>query len=279
MTIKDSAAIPRLLLSAALVSAFTGLACGGGYAADISAGEGTVRTVDPVVENDWKFILSPYVWATSLTGNAAVLGIPADVNVPFNETFKNLKFAFMGEAELTNGSFGVYLNGQYANIGTGRSVYSIDINTGVTMTTLGSGVYYRLFQTRLGGETVSGTPRMFAVEPTVGLRWTQLTAKIEGAGHKLSGKESWIDPFIGSRASIDLTERWNLFMEGDVGGFGAGSKLSLNGQGYLGYRTTLLGHNSIIRAGYRALYQNYEDGGFKWDVTQHGPVLGVSMQF
>ena len=68
-------------------------------------------------------------------------------------------------------------------------------------------------------------------------------------------------------------------MEADAGGFGAGSKLSLNGQVYLGYRTTLLGHNSILRVGYRALYQDYENGGFRWDVTQYGPVVGVSMQF
>jgi hypothetical protein len=68
-------------------------------------------------------------------------------------------------------------------------------------------------------------------------------------------------------------------MEGDVGGFGAGTKLSLGGQAYLGYRTYLFGHDSLVRVGYRALYQDYESKDFDWEVTQHGPVLGISTKF
>jgi hypothetical protein len=27
------------------------------------------------------------------------------------------------------------------------------------------------------------------------------------------------------------------------------------------------------------LHQKYEDGDFEWDVTQHGPILGVTYNF
>jgi hypothetical protein len=47
----------------------------------------------------------------------------------------------------------------------------------------------------------------------------------------------------------------------------------------------MLGRPTILRFGYRALYQDYENDDFtginkfRWDVTQHGPVIGFSMRF
>jgi hypothetical protein len=31
--------------------------------------------------------------------------------------------------------------------------------------------------------------------------------------------------------------------------------------------------------GARALYQDYEDGSFGWDVTQYGPLIGLAFKF
>ncbi|MBK3745901.1 hypothetical protein G3A39_42905, partial [Paraburkholderia aspalathi] len=81
-----------------------------------------------------------------------------------------------------------------------------------------------------------------------------------------------------------LSERWNLFAQADLGGFNTGTKLSANGQAYLGYRTLAFGQPTLLRAGYRAIYQDYRSTDFtghqlKWDVTEHGPVMGVSVNF
>lgn len=70
-----------------------------------------------------------------------------------------------------------------------------------------------------------------------------------------------------------------MLAAGDVGGFGVGSDYSWNAQAYVGYRMCLLRAPVILQAGYRALHQKYEDGGFKWDVTQHGPVIGMMFEF
>lgn len=35
----------------------------------------------------------------------------------------------------------------------------------------------------------------------------------------------------------------------------------------------------MVRAGYRVLHQDYRDGGFQWKVTQHGPIIGASIEF
>jgi len=59
----------------------------------------------------------------------------------------------------------------------------------------------------------------------------------------------------------------------------AGSDLSWNAQGYLGYRTSVFGQPTTFAIGYRALYVDYNHNEFKWDVTQQGPILGVALRF
>jgi hypothetical protein len=53
--------------------------------------------------------------------------------------------------------------------------------------------------------------------------------------------------------------------------------------GLLGYRFQMFGREAIAHAGYRAFWQNYEtrtDGDlFTWDVTMHGPILGLTIRF
>ena len=52
----------------------------------------------------------------------------------------------------------------------------------------------------------------------------------------------------------------------------------------LGYRFGLFGErNANLLAGYKVLKQKFEDGddraAFEWDVTMHGPVLGLTINF
>jgi opacity protein-like surface antigen len=76
-----------------------------------------------------------------------------------------------------------------------------------------------------------------------------------------------------------LTERWELFAGADIGGFGVGSNLTWQWLAGLGYRFELLGRKSFLRAGWRMLDIDYTDGGFKWDVTYSGPILGMTVRF
>ena len=99
------------------------------------------------------------------------------------------------------------------------------------------------------------------------------------AAPSVDDSESWVDPLIGSRFGIDLSVRWNLTAETNVGGFGVGSDLAWNVQGFVGYRTSLFGMPTTLAAGYRALHQDYDHDDFEWDVTMYGPVLGAVLRF
>ena len=41
----------------------------------------------------------------------------------------------------------------------------------------------------------------------------------------------------------------------------------------------LFGNQTTYYLGYKALSQDYEDGGFEWDVVAHGPGLGFEIRF
>jgi hypothetical protein len=62
----------------------------------------------------------------------------------------------------------------------------------------------------------------------------------------------------------------------DVGGFGVGSDTSWEAIATLNYR---LRDWLWLRAGYRHLEVDYEDGGFVHDVQMSGPMMGAGLQF
>lgn len=235
-------------------------------------------------EKEWSVIVSPYVWAASLKGDSSLAGVNTDVDIPFSDIFSHLDLAAMGNVEVTNGLVGFYLDGQYVQTSQDEHLADHEIGLRIRTTILAAGAYYRIYDQSLGGETVFGDPRQFTIEPTVGLRWTKLQAKVDAGFIGLDKSADWLDPFIGVRLSTDLTDRWNLSGEADIGSFDTGSKLAINAQAYLGYRTEMFNHPTMLRVGYRYLSQDFETGDFtgnrfKWDVTQQGPVIGLSMRF
>jgi len=265
----------------AFAGSLTLAAAGASHAADIIA--------PPPVETElqdqqrWRVIFSPYVWGASLNGSAGLFGLRTDVDVPFRDIFDNLDVSFMGNVEVTNGTYGFYFDGQYTKTSQGADVLSEQLDMDITSTTLSGGAYYRLYEQPLDGTTLFGGQRVFAIEPTVGVRWTELKAQLNVGPFSTSRKAEWTDPFVGTRIFYDINDRWNIFAEADIGGFGAGTKLSANGQIYLGYRTLVFDVPTTWRIGYRALYQDYRDNDgaeeFRYRVTQHGPVVGLSVQF
>ena len=75
-----------------------------------------------------------------------------------------------------------------------------------------------------------------------------------------------------------------LFLRGDIGGFGVGSDFSWQAIGAYGFE---FGTYNGIRfsgvIGYRALYVDYVQGEgrqrYEYDMLQHGPILGISARF
>jgi hypothetical protein len=89
---------------------------------------------------------------------------------------------------------------------------------------------------------------------------------------------------VGLRTLWQLTPSWGVTAGGDIGGFGVGSDFQWMATGLVTYRFGLFGDdNAKFGAGYRAVYQDYSDGSgankFEWNVTLHGPVFALGIEF
>jgi hypothetical protein len=241
-------------------------------------------------EDRWTFVVAPYLWALSLDGNAAVKGVEADVDVPFSDALKDLSFGAMLAVDARRGRFGIAANGVFARTSPDDEAGPIEIDVTSDLAQLGIGPYYRALEWQYG-ESASGQPLRLILEPWLGARLNYLRLEMElkrrgrlqnvnlGRGRHFDDSQTWVDPVVGTRFAVDLAERWIVVGEADVGGVVAGSDLSWNAQGYLGYRTSVLGQPMTFAIGYRALYVDYDHNDFKWEVTQQGPILGAALQF
>ncbi|HXV25162.1 MAG TPA: hypothetical protein VED46_12990 [Alphaproteobacteria bacterium] len=231
--------------------------------------------------SEWTLEISPYFWMAGLDGEAGVGNLQADVDLSFSDILNDLQFGGMLLADARKNRFGIFFAPLFVRTFDEAEAGLFDIDVTSDTAVVGGGVFYRIVEWTIG-RTGEGQARKAWVDPLAGARWTYLRLELDGdgpLGRHVDQHESWVDPFFGVRVGIDLSERWLLVAEGDVGGFGVGSDFTWNALAVLGYRITFLGTDTILGGGYRALSWDYEDGDFKWDVTMHGPFIGASFRF
>jgi hypothetical protein len=237
------------------------------------------QSADEPATDRWTVTVAPYLWATSMDGNATVRGIESDVDLPFSDILKDLAFGAMMVVDVQKDRFGIGVNGVFARVSPHNEVRGIDIDTTSDTVQLGVAPYYRVIDWQYGVSS-SGQPLRLAVAPEAGFRFTYLRAELDvQRGPTVDQNESWVEPLIGSRFGVDLADHWTLAAEANIGGFGVGSDFAWNAQAFLGYQTILLGRETTFALGYRALHQDYDHNDFKWDVTMYGPLIGAAMRF
>ncbi|MGH6921975.1 MAG: hypothetical protein ACREJ0_30265 [Geminicoccaceae bacterium] len=250
-----------------------------------SAPSAAPLAAEQLVSDQWQYQLTPYLWFLSLDGDVTVKGVKTSPSVDFSEIFDNLDIGVMVEGEIRKGRIGIYANVIYAELSSTDDIGPIEIKADATTVWAGAGAYYRLGPWALDPEKGLAGPKV-VVDPYAGARFTYLDTKlkIRHGGPQVDANQSWVDPIIGVRTLWPLTEKLSVTAFGDIGGFGAGSDFTWQAAGLVGYRFGLLGDdNAKVLAGYRALYQDYKSGSgrneFKWDMTLHGPVLGLVIGF
>lgn len=144
-----------------------------------------------------------------------------------------------------------------------------------------AGARYMRFETELDVFVPPISVPGFNVSPSVSAFPRLEIGDLEVPGVTVGGLDQdfdetvdWIDPILGLRARLDLTERLWLGLRGDLGGFGIGSASDFTWQamGLLHYRLT---EHWILSGGYRGLGFDREP----YDLIQHGPILGFSYRF
>jgi hypothetical protein len=223
----------------------------------------------------------------ALNGDVTVKGQESDPDLSFNDIWDELNIAAMLTFDARKGKWGFLGDMVVANLGKSTSGDRIKIDPTVKLALLTAGVSYRLGTWNLTDTPGKDLPAVTA-EGLFSVRYTYLDVELDFKNVPLpdaSGDKDWFDPLIGARAFIDLSDRWALAITGNIGGFGVGSDFTWGAMGTIGYRFRLFSedNNARFAAGYRAIYQDYSEGSgsnkFEWDVTLHGPILGLVISF
>jgi hypothetical protein len=239
----------------------------------------------PDKDREWEFRVAPYFWFVSMDGNVTAKGQKSDVDTDFSDIWDELNIAGMVTFDARKDNWGFLGDVIYADLGKSKSVGSIDIDPTVKLAWVSAGGFYRLGTWKLSDAAGKDVPAV-TVDGLFGARYTHIDVNLDIKGFQnRSGDKNWLDPLVGARAFFDLSEHWMLSLHGNVGGFGVGSDFTWEALGGIGYRFRFFSKENNARAvwGYRAVYQNYTDGSgndkFEWDVTLHGPILGLVIEF
>lgn len=277
----------------------------------------TKAVIAPVREiSAWTFSATPYGWVTLMRGSTTVKGRTADVDVGYSEIWNLVKQSeipkdlamFMGSFEARNGRFSVFGDIVYSKIALGADVVRTR-GTDAFGASVGAsaGIKQQMLITELAGTYEvarwgsNGQPNSGSALDVIGggrLWWMQTDASLAIAGTAnigdlsvsgsraiaASGSVTWVDPLVGLRLRHQFTPGLKLTVSGDIGGFGVSSKFSwqtLAAVNYDFYKSKNVVWSGML--GYRALYVDYTKGSgnsrFEYDMTMHGPILGITANF
>ena len=255
----------------------------------------TIATIGPAWASDstsdeWTFTVAPYLWAVGMDGDVGVARFKTSVNDSFIDIMQDSDsvMAFMGDFSASKGPWSFFVSPTWAKLGSDNESFGpIKADITETITIIGFGTRYRVAEWSLA-DVPGGSPKwanqMVTVDLLAGARYTHLEIEFDfkRIGTRDRSKD-WVDPFIGGVTQIGLTDKLSFRVRADIGGFGVGSDLSWHSVGLLGYKVQPFGLDGTLAAGYRALYQDYTDGSgrnkFEWNMTLHGPVLGLAVTF
>ncbi len=214
-------------------------------------------------EDDWHFMVAPYIWMSQMSGNVTVLGNERYVDVPFSKIFTNLDFAFQGHFEVGKGPWTLMLDPSYIKVSKDSSGVGITTQLGL----IDTGVYYRFFSKYLPAD------RYIALELMGGARYFGGNVKLSIPGNGL-GENVWvIAPMLGARLKYLFTPKARLWLEGDVGGFDvddvSNTWSAMFGISYQVYRSI------NVAVAYKLLKINYTKPKSGFDTLMYGPMVGV----
>ena len=215
-------------------------------------------------QKNWQWRLSPlYLWGVSISGDQTIGGATVPLELDFSDIFSNLETVFTANFEgMYNNKWGFRIDYSYIDIKGDQGPLSIK------------------FQNTLA--EVDGLYRFISGEHNLdflfGLRYTDQETSVSPTPLNIS--QDWTDPVIGGRWIWDFADAWAIIAIGDIGGFGVGSDFTWQAMGLLEWQP--FKYVSLV-GGYRALYQDYEDGSgpalFRYKATLHGPVLGLNIKW
>ena len=295
-----------LLSSKLLVSTVKALVLGAVALAATAAHASDPTPLPDAPSSQWRLEVTPYGWAPFLKGDATIKGRTAAVDFTPVDVLKHLNAVpFMGAIEARRGAFSVYGDIVYANVaGSGSFVRARNFGpVGATVGVSASAEFEQLVMEFGAGYELmkwhSGTSTT-TLEVLAGARYWQqqlgvgvdVTGALNIGGLQISGNRAfarsgsvdWVDPLVGFKINHAMSPGQEVFLKADYGGFNVGSDHSWNLMG--AYQFEWMVRDGVTYSGllgYRLLDVDYSQGSdvteYRYNVLQHGPVMGMNINF
>ncbi|MDF0604965.1 hypothetical protein HZU77_004755 [Neisseriaceae bacterium TC5R-5] len=229
----------------------------------------------------WHYEFTPYIWATGQDGTVGLDKGPGNgvaIDQSFSDILKRMDIAAMASFEARHDRWGILLDGIYLKISDGSHVsgpnglVTLSADANITQQLYSVAGYYRAIEGETNLDTIAGLRYNM-------IRWdvnTQLSSPVTpDITRRFRENKNWLDPYLGLRVQHRLNEKWSAVAYGDVGG-GTSSGANLSWQALLGVNYTF-SRNIIGKFGYRHLYNDYHNDGFKYDMTTAGIYAGLGI--
>ncbi len=217
----------------------------------------------------WTVTAEPLLMAPFMNGATGIGPVAFRGSTSPRDLFANLNWGVMGPLEVSNGRFGLAVDGTYMNLEMEREglVDRVGGHQGA-YAVMGLARIHRFAEAYAGVRVNDLGVRISAIDPRTGTPFEAARSK------------TWVDPLVGLRVGGPLSRTVDLAMLADVGGFGAGSDIAAQAWPTVGFR---LSNGVRAKLGYRVIYMKYETGEglrtFGFDVMVHGPTAGVQFRF
>lgn len=238
----------------------------------------------PVVADEFRFAITPYVWAAGISGNLDYNNVQrVHSQLSSDKVLSNLSTGAMLDGEIHYGRWGLFGNGVFAKLSNASSVsrikdgMSLDVNSNS--------------DAWLGIYTVAGTYTAYAskaayLDVLAGARFLNLNAKVQldasventpYQGDKtLYSSVSASDAIAGVKGRLRLGETsWYVPFYLDAGGGSSTAKLTTQQALGVGYA-----FNAIdLALYYNNIYYSLSNGNVSSYINMSGPALAATFRF
>ncbi len=247
-------------------------------------GVATADAVRLTYSEEWQHGLTVYGYLpSSLSGTSTIAGTGVDLDLDFQDAFELLDFGISAQYEGWKGKWGVIVDANYAALVLEQSIAlpvgEADLDLDVKQTWIGVLGGYRVATGIYGDKGLR-----YSVGLQAGLRYNELKQEADlstpGPGVTPGGNETWTEAILGARGTWELSDRWSVAVAADAGL--GGENVNSHWRASVGFEYQAW-ESSSIRFGWRHYQIDYEnqrsDGTIGYDITQTGPLLGVTVSF
>lgn len=226
--------------------------------------------------SEWTYSATVYGWLAGLDTSIETARGTLETELSFADVLERLDMAFFGAFEAQSEKLGFILDLNYTDLtATKDTPFGAAFQSATVDTTLAIASGYatwRVSDTVSAKVDVAGGFRAYDLDLGVTLDAGALPAQ------SFTDGDRWVDPLVGFRVQLPISDRWSASALADIGGFGIGNSSELSWQATATVEYSF-NETWALRAGYSHLDIDKDLDGRDVALVLSGPVLGVRARF